>query len=118
MNFKNKVMRTFKNRAQKIQYLKDVRDGKHVRDAFLYSLLTLSELKTLQELLEKYGRIDENNISPEDKSRIEAIEKKYNERVAALTKDELDLVKKDYRYFTIGEQAIKVQQIKERLQII
>lgn len=105
------------NREQKIKYLQAIQEGKQPMDEFLYNLLTIAELDTLYELLEKYGSIDEDIISPEELRRVEAIERKYDERVNALTKDEMDLIVKDHKYFTMGAEAIKVQQIKDRILI-
>ncbi len=107
-------------RAEKIQYLQDVQHGKlKGTSEFLFNLLTIDELRILHDLLKKYGSIGtgENLMLPEELCKVEAIEKKYNERVNTLTKEELLLIHHDNKYFTNREQAIKVRQIQERLLI-
>lgn len=81
MNFKNKAMRIFKNRAEKIQYLKDVRDGKRVVQEVNYSAMTDEELEKIISICQRL-RISE--ASPENLIRAGATleEREFFEDIA------------------------------------
>lgn len=77
-------MRIFKNRAEKVQYLKDVRDGKLLVREVNYSAMTDEELEKIISICQRLGISEaspENLIqagaTPEDREFFEGIATRY-----------------------------------------